>query len=86
MSEKKTLGSIQLGKQGVTENFISSLKHLFDTHRNVKINVLSSATRDKAELKEFSDEILEKLGPRYTTKILGFKITVKQWRRAVSRD
>ena len=72
---------IQLGKNGITENFIGSLKHQFDKCKNVKISVLRSCCRDKTELKEISEEILKKLGNNYTTKIIGYTIVAKKWRK-----
>ena len=76
-----TIGNSQIGKHGITDNFILSLKNLFKKHWNVKISVLKNATRDKKEIKKFSDEILEKLGKNYTSKIIGFTIVVKKWRK-----
>jgi RNA-binding protein YhbY len=73
---------IQLGKNGVTDNFISTLKNNFKKHDNVRISVLKSARQDKGKIKEYSNEILEKLGKNYTAKIIGFKIIVKKWRKA----
>jgi len=76
---------IQLGKQGITDNFIKTLEDDFKNHENVKISVLKSAGRNKDKIKEYSEKILEKLGDKYTTKIIGFTISVKKWRRVVSR-
>jgi RNA-binding protein YhbY len=72
---------IQLGKNGLTEEFMGNLKHHFDTCRNIKISVLKSCCRDREELKKISEEILTKLGKTYTTKIIGYTIIVKKWRR-----
>ncbi len=77
----RKIGSIQIGKQGVTENFINTLESHFKKYENVKISVLKNATRDRDEMKRFSEKILEKLGKKYTTKIIGFTIFVKKWRR-----
>ena len=77
-----TIGSIQIGKQRITENFIISLKNLLKKHWNVKISVLKSATRNKEEIRKFADEIIEKLGKNYTSKIIGFTIFIKKWRKA----
>lgn len=78
--------TIQLGKQGVTDNFISSLKNQFKSKDNIKISVLKSARGEgkegKAEVKKYSEEILEKLGKNYTAKTLGFVIILKKWRKA----
>jgi len=76
------ISSIQLGKKGITENFIEDLKNHFKKFENIKISVLKSATRDKKEIKKFSDEILESLGKNYTSKIIGFTIILKKWRKA----
>ncbi len=76
------LAEIQLGKQGITDNFIGTLKNNFKKHNYVKISVLKSAGRDKEKVKKFSEEILEKLGKKYTSKIIGFTITLKKWRKA----
>ena len=76
---------MQLGKQGLTENFIGTLKHHFDKNKNVRVSVLKSAGHDKDKIKEYSEKILEKLGKNYTAKVVGFTIFFKKWRRAVSR-
>jgi RNA-binding protein YhbY len=73
---------MQLGKNGITENFISTLKSNFQTHENVRISVLKSAGHEKGKVREYSDEILDKLGKNYTAKLIGFKIILKKWRKA----
>ncbi|MFH1787337.1 MAG: YhbY family RNA-binding protein [archaeon] len=76
----KAIAQVQLGKNGITENFIQTLINAFKTHKNIKISVLKSLTRDKKQIKKFSEEILEKLGKNYTARIIGFTIMIKQWR------
>lgn len=76
------IGNTQLGKEGITENFIYGLKNYFKKHENIKISVLKNATRNKTEIKKFSEKILEELGKKYTSKIIGFTIVVKKWRKA----
>lgn len=72
---------IQLGKQGLTENFILALENHFKKCSQVRISILKSAGHDKKEIKKYSDLILEKLGKNYTAKLIGFKIILKKWRR-----
>lgn len=91
---------MQLGKLGLTENFILTLKKHFEKHKNIRISVLKSARdpahcnsqgsphsrnhsagQDKEKIKEYSNEILEKLGKNYTSKLIGFKIILKKWRK-----
>jgi RNA-binding protein YhbY len=71
----------QLGKQGLTENFLETLKSFFKNHQNVRISVLKSAGHDKQKIKEYTEKILEELGKNYTAKTIGFTIAVKKWRR-----
>ena len=73
---------MQLGKQGITENFINSLKNQFKNSQVIKISVLKSATRDREEIAKIKDELLEKLGKNFTGRIIGFTIIVRKWRKA----
>ena len=76
-------GQVQLGKQGINENFIQTLKEHFNKCKNVKISVLKSARKNKSDVRNFSEEILEKLGRNYTARVVGFTIFVKRWRKNV---
>ena len=73
---------LQIGKQGITDNFIETLKTYFNKVRTVKISVLSSARESKEDVKKHAEELLKRLGNHYTTKIIGFTIVLKKWRRA----
>ena len=72
---------VQLGKNGITDNFIASLKNQFNNCSNVKVAVLPSLCRDKFELKKLEQELLKNLGPNYTAKSVGYKINLKKWRK-----
>lgn len=75
--------NIQLGKNGISENFMETLKSHFKNHENVKISVLKSARENREKMKTYSEDILNKLGRHYTYRIIGFTIIVKKWRKAV---
>ena len=77
----KKLGQIQIGKNRISENFMGTLKDHFKDHENIKISVLKGAGADKKKVKEYSEEILSSLGNYYTTKIIGFTIFIKKWRK-----
>lgn len=79
------LATVQLGKSGITDNFIETLKNHFKKHDNVKISVLKSCCRDKSEIKNLAEEILDKIGKNYTAKTIGFTIAIKKWRRDVRK-
>ncbi len=74
---------IQIGKNGVTANFLESLKQQFNNCNNVKIKVLKNFCRNKEELNKISEEILNHLGKRYTAKNIGYTINIKRWRKEV---
>lgn len=79
------IGNVQIGKQGITENFIISLANQFKNKECIKISVLKSARPEgkggKAKVKEYAEEILKGLGPKYTAKTIGFVIALKKWRK-----
>lgn len=79
----KLTKTIQLGKQGITENFMTNLKNQFKNSKNVKVSVLKSAREEKSKMKEYNEEILKELGKSYTSRIIGFTIIVKKWRKDV---
>lgn len=74
---------VQIGKNGITPNFLESLKNDFKNHTNIRISVLKSAGHEKEKVKEMAEEILGELGNNYTARVIGFTIAVKKWRRAV---
>jgi RNA-binding protein YhbY len=71
----------QLGKNGITPNFIETLKTYFKSVMTVKVSVLPSARESKADVKKHADELLKKLGVHYTAKCIGFTIILKKWRK-----
>lgn len=71
---------LQLGKKGISENFLETLKNHFQKNKDIKISVLKSAGREN--LKKFEGEILNTLGKNYTSRTIGFTINLKKWRKA----
>lgn len=75
---------IQLGKKGVTQEFLGQINHRFDVSKftNLKIHVLRSARESKDDVKKYAEEIKNHLGDKYTYKVIGFSIFIKRWRKA----
>ena len=73
---------VQIGKNGLTESFIETLKNHFKKHEQVRISVLKSAGHEKSQVKSMAEKILEALGKNYTARVIGFKIVLKKWRKA----
>ncbi|NMB66633.1 YhbY family RNA-binding protein [Candidatus Woesearchaeota archaeon] len=76
-----TSKEIQLGKSGLTENFIETLKGYFKKNDSVRISVLRSAGHERDKIKEYEQKLLKELGANYTSKTIGFKIILKKWRK-----
>ena len=76
---------IQLGRKGITLEFIKDIENRLEKHRNItlKVSVLKSIRPEgKADVKKYADELVEKLGEKYTVKTLGFSIFLRKWRKA----
>jgi RNA-binding protein YhbY len=75
---------IHLGKKGLTEDFLEVLKQRFEKSKitNLKICVLKSARESREDVKRYAKEIKEKLGDKFTTRVLGFCIFVRKWRKS----
>ncbi len=79
----KKLSTIQIGKAGITDNFISSLKDYFKNNKDIKISVLKSARENgKKDVKNYQKEILEKLGKNFKSRIIGYTICIKRLRKS----
>ena len=77
--------NFQIGKAGITKNFLESLSKTFKKHKLVKITILPSATRDKLEANKMAQELCAELKHKeekdFTVKIIGFTIVIKKWRK-----
>ena len=81
-SNMEIISSVQVGKNGVSENLIATLKTHFVNHQNVKVVFLKSSIRDRKKLKKSTEDILDKLGKNYTFRIVGYTVFIKKWRKA----
>jgi RNA-binding protein YhbY len=74
---------IQIGKNGLTQGVIDQIKKLFVDEEIMKISILKSACRDKAEAQEIANKIVETLGKNYTARLVGYVVTINKFRREV---
>ncbi|MDP1729268.1 MAG: YhbY family RNA-binding protein [archaeon] len=72
---------LQIGKNGLTEEFIENLKIAFVKTENIRVSVLKHGTRDREQLKKWAEEIVFKLGKNFTSKVIGFTIVLRKWRK-----
>jgi RNA-binding protein YhbY len=74
---------VNLGKNGLTEEFLEDLKNRFDSKvGNIKVCVLKSARESgREDVREYSKRIEDYLGDNYTCRVVGFSIFIKKWRK-----
>jgi RNA-binding protein YhbY len=74
---------IQLGKKGLTPEFLDGLKKRFDDKevKNIKIHVLQNARESREDVKKYSERIIDFLGNKFSSRIIGFSIFVKKYRK-----
>jgi len=74
---------IQLGKKGMTPEFLDSLKKRFDKKgvKNIKVHVLQNARESREDVKKYSKEILNFLGNKFSSRIIGFGIFLKKHKK-----
>lgn len=77
--------AVQIGKNGLTDNLIETIRVHFTKRKNVKVSVLRGGEPNKEKIKEMSEKILSKLGPNFTARIVGFTIFLKKWRSPVDK-
>ena len=76
---------VQMGKNGLTPEFLSQVKSIFINERMLKVSVLKSACRDKDELKIIATNMIDELGKKYDFKIIGYVITLIKFRKDVRK-
>lgn len=75
----------QLGKNGITPEFVKDIEKRLEKDRNItmKVSVLKSARPEgKKDVKKYADELVSKLGEKYTVRTMGFSIFLRKWRKA----
>ena len=77
---------LQIGKKGLTEEFIADLKAKFKLADNVRVSILPSATRDRIKAKKWVEEILAKLGPLFRANLIGYTIALRKLRKPREED
>ncbi|MBT3397705.1 hypothetical protein HOA55_03035 [archaeon] len=80
----KPMKRLQLGKNGLSPEFINQVKSIFENSKEmmVKISILKSACRDKKEAEKIAQDLVESLGKNFDYKLIGYVMTVKKFRKA----
>jgi len=72
---------LQIGKKGLNEESLKAIKNLFKTHNNMRISLLKSAESERKQIEDIAEKIKQHLGRNYTTRIIGFTIILKKWKK-----
>lgn len=73
---------LQMGKNGLTPEFMENLKKIFVNAEHVRVGMLKSSTRDKSEAKKWADEIVTGLGKNFSYKLIGYTLVIRRWRKS----
>lgn len=80
--QNKGQSKIQVGKKGLTDGLLTAIDNAFNTRKVVKVNLLKSATRDKREVEEMAEKIVDYLrdsrDENYSFETRGFTITISK--------
>ena len=79
----KQIKRIQLGKKGLTEEFINQARDLFKNEEIIKISILKSACRNKDDAEKLADNLMESLGKNFDYKLVGYVLTVRKFRKDI---
>jgi RNA-binding protein YhbY len=68
----------QLGKKGLTPEFVETLRKSFKRHENVKISLLKSYSRDREQILKDAEKICGELKDdfEYKFKLIGFTLSI----------
>jgi len=70
---------MQIGKNGLTPDFIQSLKNTFKKRKKVKVKALKSAVGSKKEIEKIAKEIKKELGEEnFNFGVIGHTIKIRK--------
>ena len=72
------ISKVQLGKNGLTKNAILSIRSSLKNHKQTRVSILKSATREKKELGNIMEKIQETLKEDFkcSYRIIGYTIII----------
>ena len=79
----KPIKRFQIGKKGLTEEFIEHLKNAFKDSNLVKVSILKSACRTKEDAEKIGKEIISALGKKFNYKLIGYVLTIRKFRKEI---
>jgi len=68
----------QIGKQGLSDNVVSTLNSVLQSHDQVRISVLRSFSRDRVKIEELCNDIINKINYKCAYRLIGFTIILSK--------
>ena len=81
----KPIKRFQIGKGGLSGEFIEHLRNAFKNSELVKVSILKSACRNREEAREMGEKLVKELGPEYKFSLIGYVLVVKKFRKGYAR-
>jgi RNA-binding protein YhbY len=79
----KQIKKLQIGKKGLTPEFITQLKNVFEREQIIKISILKSACRNKKDAEKIGEDLVNELGKNFSFRLIGYVLTVRKYRKNV---
>lgn len=73
----------QVGKNGVTDGVIASLRLAFNKNKMVKVQFLKSSGLKHEGVEEAGKKIAKSLGPNFFSKRVGLTLTIRRFSKPV---
>lgn len=69
-----TIAKFQIGKQGITPNFIQTVAGALKDRRQVRVAALPSSGRNASNMKDLAKQLCDNMPFPCATKVIGFTI------------
>ncbi|MFA4960585.1 MAG: YhbY family RNA-binding protein [Candidatus Pacearchaeota archaeon] len=79
----KPIKRLQLGKNGLSHEFIGQVRKVFEDEQILKISILKSACRNKKDAEKIGEDLVDALGKNYIYRLVGYVLTINKFKRAI---
>lgn len=77
----KQIKRLQLGKNGMTQEFVEQVRKIFEHEQIIKISILKSACRNKQDAEKIGQDLVDALGKNFIFRLIGYVLTIHKFRR-----
>ena len=72
------VSKFQIGKQGLTEGVLDSLRQDLKNHRQVRVSILKSCCRTRAEVLEIISKMKSSLPKKFKYRLIGYTVAISK--------